>query len=79
MNQILEQYFYYSINYQQNDWTDFIPLAEFTYINIMHSSTKQTPLSSNYTHHPFQVQDIGSPAQEDLAAHLTIIHDEFAY
>jgi hypothetical protein len=60
-----------------------MPLAEFSYNNTMHSSTKQIPFFSNYGHHPrvdpFQVKDIGSPAVEDLAAHLATIHDELAF
>jgi hypothetical protein len=83
VNQILEQYLYYSVNYQQNNWMDFVSLVEFAYINTIHSSTKKTPFSSNYIHHPranpFQVKDVGSPAEEDLAAHLVAIHDELAF
>jgi hypothetical protein len=66
INQILEQYPCCIINYQQNDWTGFLPLAEFTYNNTLHSSTNQTLFFSNYGHHPranaFQGKDVGSPA-----------------
>jgi hypothetical protein len=83
VNQILKQYLCCTVNYQQDDWPDFLSLAEFVYNNIMHSSTKQTPFFSTYGHHPradpFLVKDIGSPAIEDLAAHLAIIHDELAF
>jgi transposase InsO family protein len=83
VNQILEQYLCCIVNYQQDDWTDFLPLAKFAYNNTMHSSTKQTPFFSNYGHHPradpFQVKDVGSLAAEDLATHLAAIHDELAF
>jgi hypothetical protein len=41
VNQILDQYLCGTINYQQNDWTDLLPLAEFAYNNNnkFHSSS----------------------------------------
>jgi len=33
VNQILEQYLWVYINYQQDDWVDLLPLAEFMYNN----------------------------------------------
>jgi hypothetical protein len=82
VNQIFKQYLHCTINYQQDDWTDLLPLVEFAYNNTLHSSTKQTPFFSNYGHHPradhFQIKDVGSPAAEDLAAHLAAIHNELA-
>jgi hypothetical protein len=83
VNQIFEQYLCCTLNYQQDDWTDLLSLADFTYNNIMHSLIKQTPFFSNYGHHPranpFQVKDVGSPVVEDLAAHLVAIYDELAF
>jgi hypothetical protein len=83
VNQILEQYLRCIVNYQQDDWTDLISLAEFAYNNTLHSSTKQIPFFSNYGHHPladpFQVKNVGSPTTEDLAVHLAAIHDELAF
>ena len=83
VNQILEQYIPCIVNYQQDDWTDFLPFSEFAYNNTLHSSTKQTPFFSNYSHHPradpFQMEDVGSLAIEDLAAHLGAIHDELIF
>jgi hypothetical protein len=59
-NQILEQYLCCIVNYEQDDWTDLLSLAEFAYNNILHSSTKQISFFSNYGHHPradpFQVK-----------------------
>jgi transposase InsO family protein len=40
VHQILEQYLCCTINYQQDDWTNLLPLAEFVYNNILHLSTK---------------------------------------
>jgi transposase InsO family protein len=83
MNQILEQYLRCTVNYQQDDWTDLLSLAEFAYNNTLYSSTKQTPFFSNYGHYPrtysFQIKDVGSPTTENLATHLAAIHDELAF
>src|SRR5882672_149473 len=43
VNQILEQYLQIYINYQQDNWVDFLPLAEFAYNNTSHSATMVTP------------------------------------
>jgi hypothetical protein len=83
VNKILEQYLCCIVNYQQDDWLDFLPLAEFAYNNTIHSSTKQTLVFSIYDHHPwadpFQVKDVGNLVAEDLAAHLATIHDELVF
>jgi hypothetical protein len=78
VNQILEQYLRCIVNYQQNDWTGLLPLAEFAYNNTLHSSIRQTPFFSNYGHHPradpFQLKDVESPT-----THLATIHDELVF
>src|SRR5882724_4202985 len=42
VNQILEQYLRVYINYQQDDWDNLLPLAEFVYNNTSHSATMVT-------------------------------------
>ena len=39
VNQVLEQYLHCTINYQQDNWTSLLPLAEFAYNNSTHAST----------------------------------------
>jgi hypothetical protein len=39
----MEQYLCIFCNFKQNDWFQFLPLAEFTYNNSVNSSTKLTP------------------------------------
>ena len=41
-----------TINYQQDNWTSLLPLAEFAYNNCTHASTQETPFYINYGHHP---------------------------
>src|SRR5882724_12515833 len=50
-NQILEQYLQVYINYQQDDWVNLLPLAEFAY-NMSHSVTMVTPFFANKGFHP---------------------------
>jgi hypothetical protein len=52
VNQIFEQYLQCAISYQQDDWVDFFPLAEFAYNNSLHASTKVSPFFANYGFHP---------------------------
>jgi len=39
VNKLLEQYLRVYINYQQDDWVNLLPLAEFVYNNTSHSAT----------------------------------------
>src|SRR5882724_8499756 len=47
VNQILEQYLWVYINYQQDEWVNLLPLAEFAYNNMSHSVTMVTPFFTN--------------------------------
>lgn len=58
-----------------------MPLAEFTYNNTIHASTKYTPFFANYGRHPkfdtFHIQNSTSnPAAKDFATRLFEIHQE---
>ncbi|MBW0590108.1 hypothetical protein O181_129823, partial [Austropuccinia psidii MF-1] len=48
VNQILEQYLRMYFSYHQDDWNTWLPLAEFSYNNSDHSSTKQSPFFTVY-------------------------------
>jgi len=52
VNQILEQYLWVYINYQQDDWVNLLPLAKFAYNNTSHSVTMVTPFFANKGFHP---------------------------
>jgi len=51
VNQVLEQYLWVYINYQQDSWDNYLPLAEFAY-NTLHSAATVTPFFSNKGFHP---------------------------
>ena len=39
MNQTLEQYLYVYYNYQQDNWSELLPLVKFTYNNTLSTTT----------------------------------------
>jgi transposase InsO family protein len=47
MNQEVEKYLWMFTNFQQDDWVDWLPLAEFTYNNAVHEVMGQTPFFLN--------------------------------
>ena len=75
VNQVLEQYLRCSINYQQDDWTSYLPLAEFAYNNTLHASTQQTPFYANYGYHPkldlLSTSRHNNPTAEEFTKHLS--------
>ncbi|SOV05179.1 uncharacterized protein UDID_17861 [Ustilago sp. UG-2017a] len=65
VNQVLEQFLRGYSNHLQMDWSDLLPLAEFSYNNAEHASTQLTPFFANYGYHPrfsFDNTDPASPA-----------------
>ena len=51
VNQILKQYLWCTIIYQQENWVDLLAMAEFSYNNSIHASTKVSPFFANYGFH----------------------------
>ncbi|KAF7762019.1 hypothetical protein Agabi119p4_10011 [Agaricus bisporus var. burnettii] len=54
MNQEIETYLRAFINYRQDDWTRWLPMAEFHYNDKTHAATGQTPFFLNYGLHPWK-------------------------
>jgi len=52
VNQILEQYLWVYINYQQDDWVNLLPLAEFAYTTRRSLQPWFTPFFANKGFHP---------------------------
>jgi len=48
MNQELEQYLRFFIDYKQKDWPEWLASAEFAVNNKTHSATKVSPFMANY-------------------------------
>src|SRR5882724_1210339 len=51
-NQTLEQYLRDYCNYQQDNWSELLPLAEFAYNNTLSATTSITPFFANKGYHP---------------------------
>jgi len=52
VNQELEQYLRMFIDHRQKQWPEWLGMAEFTYNNKAHSSTKMSPFKANYEQDP---------------------------
>ena len=52
MNQTLEQYLCIYCNYQQDNWSELLPLAEFAYNNASSATTSVSPFFANKGYHP---------------------------
>jgi len=48
VNQELEQYLRIFIDYRQEQWPEWLGMAEFAYNNKAHSSTRTSPFKANY-------------------------------
>jgi len=52
INQELEQYLRVFIDHRQEQWPDWLGMAEFAYNNKIHASTKTLPFKANYGQNP---------------------------
>jgi hypothetical protein len=52
LNQTLEQYLRHYVNYQQDDWVKWLPLAQFAYNSQATETTKCSPFFANYGFEP---------------------------
>ena len=68
LNQILEQYLRIFCMYHQDDWVDLLPFAEFSYNNLLNTSTKMTPFFIVYGEHPHSIWPTASETQEKCIA-----------
>jgi len=51
-NQTLEQYLRVYCNYQQDNWSELLPLMEFAYNNAPSATTGVSPFFANKGYHP---------------------------
>ena len=57
-NQELEQYLRMYVNYRQNNWAEWLAMAEFAFNNKIHTATKSSPFQINYRREPRMGFDI---------------------
>ena len=74
MNQTLKQYLCVYCNYQQDNWSELLPLAEFAYNNAPSATTGVSPFFANKGYHPnitvHPERDIASSWARDFAVDL---------
>jgi hypothetical protein len=51
MNAIMDQYLRPLVNYQQNNWTSWLPMAEFASNNPISETMRYSPFFDNYGFH----------------------------
>jgi len=80
VNQELEQYLRMFIDHQQEQWPDWLGMAEFAYNNKAHLSTKTSPFKANYGQDPrmgFEVRKKGKyKGVEKFAVKMKEIQEE---
>jgi len=73
-NQTLEQYLRVYCNYQQDNWSELLPLAEFAYNNAPSATTGVSPFFANKGYHPnflvYPERDIASSRACDFVIDL---------
>ena len=73
-NQMLEQYLHVYCNYQQDNWLELLPLAEFAYNNAPSATTGVSPFFANKEYHlnllVYPEQDIASSRACDFIIDL---------
>jgi len=76
MNSTLEQYLRAYVNYQQDDWKELLPMAEFAYNNGHQENTKHTPFFAKYGTNP-KYQAIGHLIQGRITSpdDMSQLHD----
>ncbi|KAL0935757.1 reverse transcriptase domain protein [Colletotrichum truncatum] len=52
INQIMETYLRCYVNYQQDNWVQLLPMAQFAYNSAVGESTKESPFYLNYGFNP---------------------------
>jgi hypothetical protein len=77
-NQTLESYLRMYSSYQQDNWANLLPIAEFAYNNSPHSATQVSPFFANYGYNPranitLDVA-VADPAAHDFSKSLEEVH-----
>jgi hypothetical protein len=79
-HQETEQYLAAFIGYHQDDWSDWLDIAEFVQNDHVHVGTKNTPFYLNYGRHPWKGIDTGhtslSPDADTFHLKMKEIHEE---
>ena len=79
VNQTLEQYLRTYCNYQQDNWSELLPLAKFAYNNAPSETTGVSPFFANKGYYPnlaiHPEQDLVSSCAREYAVDLGELHE----
>ena len=80
VNQEIKAYLQVFVSHHQDDWADWLPLAEFAYNNCIHSATHCTPFKLDSGQHPWMglepTQSSTVEAADDFAQRMSQMQDE---
>jgi hypothetical protein len=80
LNQMLEQYLCIFCNYQPDNWSEILPLTEFTYNNSPSTTTGVTPFFANKGYHPnitvYLEHELASVKAREFVIDLEELHME---
>src|SRR5258708_10411509 len=80
LNQVLEQYLQAYTNYQQDDWSSLLPLAEFAYNNATNDTTRNSLFFANKGYHPSLMAEpdvqVSSTGAQHFISDLDDLHAE---
>ena len=80
VNQSLEQYLRSFCNYDQDNWSQLLPMAEFAYNNSITSATGMSPFFANYGFNPqvawLKQAEVKNPAAELYGHWLKEVHEQ---
>ena len=79
VNQSHEQYLCQYCNYEQDNWNDLLPRAEYAYKNLATTATQMSPFFANYGFHPqtnWPVEkESKNPASRNYAHWMESVHE----
>src|SRR6202043_4076371 len=79
-NQTLEQYLRCYCNYQQDNWSELLPLVEFAYNNAPSTTMGISPFFANKGYHPnisvYPEREVTSVRARELTVDLDELHQE---
>ena len=79
VNQSLQQYLHQYCKYEQDNWYDLLPLAEYAYNNSATTATQMSPFFANYSFHPqtnWPVENESkNPASRNYAHCMESVHE----
>ena len=70
-NQTLETYLRQYINHEQNNWVEWLPIAQLAYNTAYHESIRTTPANANFGFTPDAYRDAHKKGPDNIKAMLT--------